>query len=157
MATYQGSSGLKRLREKIDLKGKLLVGQVAEKLATHLTDESPVGSRFYNSILGSVENDAGDFKNSWVVSFNDVNKGTRWADPTGSASIAEAIVQGSRYNFEEKVYITNSTEQADNVENGWDDNPVYGWSEKDGYHIVANSKDVAEALLISVANKVSKM
>lgn len=157
MATYQGSNGLKRLREKIDLKGKLLVGQVAEKLATHLTDESPLGSDFYRSSQGLIGNDVGDFKNSWSVGLGTINQTTRPADTTGSGSIAEAIVQGSRYNFEEKVYVTNSKDYAVNVENGWEDNPTYGWSAKDGYHIVANSKDVAEALLISVANKVSKM
>lgn len=157
MATYKGSQGIQQLREKIALKSKMLVGQSLEKIATHLTDESPIGSPYYNSSLGAVENDEGDFKNSWSVGLGGINPTIRPADTTGSGSIADAIVQGKMYNLQEKSYVTNSKDYAVNVENGWEDNPAFGWKAKDGYHLVENSKGVVNAILVSVANRVSKM
>src|SRR5256885_8371159 len=37
-----------------------------------------------------------------------------------------------------RSYITNSKEYAQMVEDGWEDNPEYGWKAKGGYHVVGN-------------------
>ena len=43
------------------------------------------------------------------------------------------------------------------VEDGWDDNPEYGWKAKGGYHVVENNVGSAVAILEAVAQKVSKL
>ena len=53
--------------------------------------------------------------------------------------------------------ITNSKDYAQQVEEGWEDNPEYGWKAKGGYHVVGNNTGTAAAILEAVANKVSKM
>ena len=63
MAVYEGSAGIKALRDKINLKSKMLVGESLEKIATHMVDESPLGAEFYRSKQGLIDNDVGDFKN----------------------------------------------------------------------------------------------
>lgn len=157
MATYSGKSGIEALRKKVALKSKMLVGESATRIATHLVDESPLGSPYYNSKMGLVMNDVGDYKNSWVVSLNGADAGTRTADTTGAAAVADAIHKGKIYNLQESVFITNSTPQAYNIEVGWEDNPTYGWKAKAGYGVVKGSKSTAIGILEGVALKVSKM
>lgn len=158
MAIYEGAAGISKLKEKIKQKSKLLVGESAEKVATYLIDNSVIGAPYYGvKGDGAVENDQGDFKNSWQVGLGEADKTIREADPSGSAAIANAIVKGKSYNMQDKVYITNNVEHAELVEEGWDDNPVFGWEAKDGYHLVRDSEPIATAILQAVANKVSKM
>lgn len=157
MATYSGKAGVEALKKKIALKSNLMVGESTTRVATLLVDASPLGSPYYNSKQGLILNDVGDYKNSWKVSLNGYDAGTRVADRTGAAAVADAIHQGKIYNMQERVFITNSTEQAYNIENGWEDNPTYGWKAKAGYGVVKHNKQAAIGILEAVAFKVSKM
>lgn len=155
MAVYSGTSGIEQLKAKIRLKSKKLVGESAEKIAIALVDDSPLGAEYYHSLEGNVENDVGDFKNSWTVGNGSPDPTSRHADPTGSSAIANAIAQGKAYNLQSKVYVTNNVEHAGMVEHGWDANPVYGWEAKDGYHTVRENIGTANLILTAVAAKVS--
>ena len=66
-------------------------------------------------------------------------------------------MKGKRYNLEEEVYVTNNVDHADKVEEGWRDNPEYGWKAKDGYHVVSKNITTAQTILEIVADKVSKI
>lgn len=157
MATYTGSTGIKNLRDKINRDSKRLVGNVIEGVTKLMVDESPVGEAFYPSKDGGVFNDEGDYKNSWAVGLGHVNPEVRAADTTGSAAIAEGIIAASRYDLEDKVYITNSRDHAENVEYGWGANPEKGWKPKEGYKVVTNNigaaKTIVEITASSLANK----
>lgn len=157
METYEGLAGIKALKEKNRLKSKLLVGETVSKVTTILTDDSPIGDEYYNSKIGLVQNDRGDFKNSWSVGFNSPDLTTRAADTTGASSIVDGIVKGNTYNLQELVYITNNVDHAEQVENGWKDNPEYGWKAKDGYHVVSKNVDTAIFIMNLVALKVSRL
>ena len=157
MAIYSGSAGIAQLREKIKQKSKMLVGESAEKVAIFMVESSPLGVEYYRSKQGLIQNDVGDFKNSWVVGLGDSETITRPADAAGTAAVADAIVKGSQYNFQEQVYVTNSVDHAGMVEEGWRDNPEYGWKAKEGYHVVRDGTTTAEAILEAVAEKVSKL
>lgn len=157
MAVYEGSRGIAALLQKIETKSKLLVGESAEKIATALVDDSPLGAEYYASKQGLIQNDVGDFKNSWNVGLGTPDPSTRVADTAGTAAVAEAIVKGKRYNLEEEVYVTNNVDHADKVEEGWRDNPEYGWKAKDGYHVVSKNITTAKSILEIVADKVSKI
>lgn len=155
MATYNGSNGIQQLREKIKKKGKLLVGESVEKLAITLVDNSPLGVEHYNSSQGVINNDVGDYKNSWTVGIGSPDPSTRAADAAGTGAVADAMIKSKLYNFEDKVYITNNVDHASQVEHGWEERPDYGWKAKDGYHVVAGTVGTANAILQAVANKVS--
>lgn len=157
MTIYEGSKGIAALREKIALKSKLLVGESAEKIATVLVDDSPLGAPYYQSKQGLIVNDIGDFKNSWSVGLGAIDSTVRPADTAGTAAVADAIVKGKLYDLQDEVYITNSKEYAQMVEQGWDDNLEYGWKAKGGYHVVGNNVGTAVAILEAVAQKVSKL
>lgn len=157
MATYEGSQGIAALKAKIRTKSKTLVGESLEKIAILLIDESPLGAPYYSSKQGNIENDIGDFKNSWMVGLGTPNKASRDADAAGTAAVADAIIQGKRYNLEEVSYVSNNIGHADDVEDGWKDNPEYGWKAKDGYHVVGNNVGAAKAICELIANKVSKI
>ena len=157
MAVYEGSRGIAALLQKIETKSKLLVGESAEKIATALVDDSPLGAEYYASKQGLIQNDVGDFKNSWTVGLGTPNKASRDADAAGTAAVADAIVKSKRYNLEEEVYVTNNVGHADKVEEGWRDNPEYGWKAKDGYHVVSKNITTTQTILEVVANKVSKI
>lgn len=157
MAVYEGSKGIAALLQKIETKSKLLIGESAEKIATALVDDSPLGAEYYASKQGLIQNDVGDFKNSWNVGLGTPDPSTRVADTAGTAAVADAIVKGKRYNLEEKVYVSNNVGHADKVEEGWRDNPEYGWKAKDGYHVVSKNITTAQTILEVVANKVSKI
>lgn len=157
MAVYEGSKGIAALLQKIETKSKLLVGESAEKITTALVDDSPLGAEYYASKQGLIQNDVGDFKNSWNVGLGVPDPSTRVADTAGTAAVAEAIVKGKRYNLEEEVYVTNNVDHADKVEEGWRDNPEYGWKAKDGYHVVSKNITTAQTILEIVADKVSKI
>lgn len=157
MTIYEGSKGIAALREKIALKSKLLVGESAEKIATVLVDDSPLGAPYYQSKQGLIVNDIGDFKNSWSVGLGAIDPTVRPADTAGTAAVADAIIKGKLYDLQDEVYITNSKEYAQMVEEGWDDNLEYGWKAKGGYHVVGNNTGTAVAILEAVAQKVSKL
>ena len=157
MAVYSGSAGIAQLREKIKQKSKMLVGESAEKVAVFMVESSPLGVEYYRSKQGLIQNDVGDFKNSWAVGLGDSETITRPADAAGTAAVADAIVKGSQYNFQDQVYVTNSVDHAGMVEEGWRDNPEYGWKAKEGYHVVRDGTTTAEAILEAVAEKVSKL
>lgn len=157
MAVYSGSAGIAQLREKIKQKSKMLVGESAEKVAVFMVESSPLGVEYYRSKQGLIQNDVGDFKNSWVVGLGDSETITRPADAAGTAAVADAIVKGSQYNFQDQVYVTNSIDHAGMVEEGWRDNPEYGWKAKEGYHVVRDGTTTAEAILEAVAEKVSRL
>lgn len=157
MATYNGSKGINALKEKIALKSKLLVGESVEKITITLVDDSPLGAPYYQSKQGLVVNDVGDFKNSWSVGLGSIDPTVRPADTEGTAAVVDAITKGKLYNLQDEVYITNSKEYAQMVEEGWEDNPDYGWKAKGGYHVVGNNTGTAVAILEAVAQKVSKM
>ena len=157
MAVYSGSAGIAQLREKIKQKSKMLVGESAEKVAIFMVESSPLGVEYYRSKQGLIQNDVGDFKNSWAVGLGDSETITRPADAAGTAAVADAIVKGSQYNFQDQVYVTNSVDHAGMVEDGWRDNPEYGWKAKEGYHVVRDGTTTAEAILEAVAEKVSKL
>lgn len=160
MAVYSGSAGITQLREKIKQKSKTLVGESAEKVAIYMIDESPLGVEVYPSRMGEVYNDVGDFKNSWQVGLGSPDKSIRDADSAGTEAVADAIVKGKAYNFEDKVYVTNNVEHADKVEEGWESiglRALRGWGDKDGYHVVRDGTTTAEAILVAVAEKVSKL
>ena len=157
MAVYSGSAGIAQLREKIKQKSKMLVGESAEKVAIFMVESSPLGVEYYRSSQGLIQNDVGDFKNSWAVGLGDSETITRPADAAGTAAVADAIVKGSQYNFQDQVYVTNSVDHAEMVEDGWRDNPEYGWKAKEGYHVVRDGTTTAEAILEAVAEKVSKL
>lgn len=157
MAIYNGSKGIAALKEKIALKSKLLVGESVEKIAITLVDDSPLGAPYYQSKQGLIVNDVGDFKNSWSVGLGSIDPTVRPADTEGTAAVVDAIIKGKLYNLQDEVYITNSKEYAQQVEEGWEDNPDYGWKAKGGYHVVGNNTGTAVAILEAVAQKVSKM
>lgn len=157
MATYSGSSGIQQLRAKIAMKSKMLVGETAENITVALIDNSPVGVELYPSRLGMIPNDAGDFKNSWQVGLGSPDQSIRAADPSGSGAVANAIVKGKAYNFQEAVFITNSVDHAEHVEDGWQERPEYGWKAKGGYHVVSGNVGLATAIAIAVANKVKQL
>ena len=157
MAVYSGSAGIAQLREKIKQKSKQLVGESAEKVAIFMVESSPLGVEYYRSKQGLIQNDVGDFKNSWAVGLGDSETITRPADAAGTAAVADAIVKGSQYNFQDQVYVTNSVDHAEMVEDGWRDNPEYGWKAKEGYHVVRDGTTTAEAILEAVAEKVSRL
>ena len=157
MAVYTGSQGIASLREKIKLKSKMLVGESLEKIATTLVDESPLGAPYYQSKQGLIANDVGDFKNSWQVAFNTPNTAIREANAEGTGAVVSAITTSKLYNLEDAAFVTNNVEHAEDVEQGWDDNPEYGWKAKGGYHVVGNNVGSAVAILEAVAQKVSKL
>ena len=157
MAIYSGSAGIAQLREKIKQKSKMLVGESAEKVAVFMVESSPLGVEYYRSKQGLIQNDVGDFKNSWAVGLGDSETITRPADAAGTAAVADAIVKGSQYNFQDQVFVTNSVDHAGMVEEGWRDNPEYGWKAKEGYHVVRDGTTTAEAILEAVAEKVSRL
>lgn len=157
MAVYSGAAGIKQLREKLQQKSKMLIGESALKVATTLVDNSPVGAEFYTSKQGEIQNDAGDYKNSWSVGYGTPNPTVRAADTSGAGAVADAIVKSKQYNFQGAVYVTNSIPHAPMVEEGWADNPVYGWKAKDGYHVVRNNIGIAQAILELTALKVSQL
>ena len=157
MTVYSGSAGIAQLREKIKQKSKMLVGESAEKVAIFMVESSPLGVEYYRSKQGLIQNDVGDFKNSWAVGLGDSETITRPADAAGTAAVADAIVKGSQYNFQDQVYVTNNIDHAGMVEDGWRDNPEYGWKAKEGYHVVRDGTTTAEAILEAVAEKVSKL
>ena len=157
MATYEGSQGIAALKAKIKTKSKMLVGESLEKITVMLVDESPLGAPFYASTQGAIQNDVGDFKNSWAVGLGSPNLITRGADTAGTAAVADAIIQGKRYNLEEVSYVSNNIGHADDVEDGWKDNPEYGWKAKDGYHVVGQNIGAAKAICELIATKVSKI
>ena len=157
MATYEGSQGIAALKAKIKTKSKMLVGESLEKIAILLIDESPLGAPYYTSKQGKIKNDIGDFKNSWMVGLGLPNKASRDADAAGTAAVADAIIQGKRYNLEEVSYVSNNVGHADEVEDGWKDNPEYGWKAKDGYHVVGQNIGAAKAICELIATKVSKI
>lgn len=157
MAVYEGSRGIAALLQKIETKSKLLVGESAEKIATALVDDSPLGAEYYASKQGLIQNDVGDFKNSWNVGLGTPDPSIRPADTAGTAAVAEAIVKGKRYSLEEEVYVTNNVDHAEMVEEGWRENPEYGWKAKDGYHVVSKNITTAKSILEIVADKVSKI
>ena len=157
MAIYEGSQGITALKAKIAMKSKKLVGESLEKIAVMLVDESPLGAEYYASKQGAIQNDVGDFKNSWTVGLGTPDLSTRAADTAGTAAVADAIIQGKRYNLEEVSYVSNNIGHADDVEDGWKDNPEYGWEAKDGYHVVGNNVGAAKAICELIANKVSKI
>ena len=157
MATYEGSQGIAALKAKIKTKSKMLVGESLEKIAILLVDESPLGAPYYVSKQGNIQNDVGDFKNSWTVGLGSPDISTRAADTAGTAAVADAIVKGKLYNLEEVNYVTNNKDYAEMVEEGWKDNPEYGWKAKDGYHVVGNNIGAAKAICELIATKVSKI
>ena len=157
MAVYTGSQGIASLREKIKLKSKMLVGESSEKITTHMVDESPLGVEVYPSLKGKVYNDVGDFKNSWSVGLGAVDPTVRSADTEGMGAVLDAIHKNKSYNLEDVTYVTNSIDHAKMVEDGWDDNPEYGWKAKGGYHVVGNNVGSAVAILEAVAQKLSKL
>ena len=159
MAVYEGKQGIASLREKIKLKSKMLVGESLEKIAVTLVDESPLGAPYYQSpTLGeAIKNDVGDFKNSWQVAFNKPNKAIREANAEGTGAVIGAITMSRAYNLEDVSFVTNNVEHAEDVEQGWDDNPEYGWKAKGGYRVVENNTGSAVAILEAVAQKVSKL
>ena len=157
MTTYEGSQGIAALKAKIKTKSKMLVGESLEKIAILLIDESPLGAPYYASKQGNIENDIGDFKNSWMVGLGTPNTESRGADAAGTAAVADAIIQGKRYNLEEVSYVSNNIGHADDVEDGWKDNPEYGWKAKDGYHVVGQNIGAAKAICELIATKVSKI
>lgn len=157
MAIYEGSQGIAALKAKINAKSKMLVGESLEKIATLLVDESPLGAPYYASKQGAIQNDVGDFKNSWTVGLGSPDLSTRAADTAGTAAVSDAIVKGKRYNLEEVNYVTNNKDYAEMVEDGWKDNPEYGWKAKDGYHVVGNNIGAAKTICELVAEKVSKI
>ena len=159
MAVYEGSQGITALKAKIAMKSKMLVGESLEKIAVTLVDESPLGAPYYQSpTLGeAIKNDVGDFKNSWTVGLGTPDLSTRAADTAGTAAVADAIVKGKRYNLEETNYVTNNKDHAEMVEDGWADNPEYGWKAKQGYHVVGNNVGAAKAICEIVAQKISKI
>lgn len=157
MAVYEGKQGIASLREKIKLKSKMLVGESLEKIAVTLVDESPLGAPHYPSKQGLIANDVGDFKNSWQVAFNKPNKAIREANAEGTGAVIGAITMSRAYNLEDVSFVTNNVEHAEDVEQGWDDNPEYGWKAKGGYHVVGNNVGSVVAILEAVAQKVSKL
>ena len=72
-------------------------------------------------------------------------------------AVLDAIHKNKAYNLEDTTYVTNSIDHAKMVEEGWDDNPEYGWKAKGGYHVVENNAGSAVAILEAVAQKVSKL
>lgn len=157
MAIYEGSQGIAALKAKINKKSKLLVGESLEKIATLLVDESPLGAEYYASTQGAIQNDVGDFKNSWNVGLGSPDASIRAADTAGTAAVADAIVKGKLYNLEDTSFVTNNVDHAEKVEDGWADNPEYGWKAKEGYHVVGNNIGAAKAICEIVAEKVSKI
>ena len=157
MTVYSGSAGIAQLREKIKQKSKMLGSESTEQIAIYLIDNSVVGGRYYNSRGDLIENDQGDFKNSWQVAFGEPNKEYREADSTGAGAVASAIVTSKTYDMQDEMFVTNNIGHAEKVEEGWEANPQYGWEAKDGYHLVRDSKGTATAILMSVAEKVSKL
>lgn len=157
MAIYEGSQGIAALKAKIAMKSKMLVGESLEKIAVMLVDESPLGAEYYASKQGAIQNDVGDFKNSWTVGLGSPAVSTRAADSAGTAAVADAIVKGKLYNLEDITYVTNNVDHAEKVEDGWADNPEYGWKAKEGYHVVGNNIGAAKAICEIVAEKVSKI
>ena len=157
MAIYEGSQGITALKAKIAMKSKKLVGESLEKIAVMLVDESPLGAEYYASKQGAIQNDVGDFKNSWVVGLGVVDPTVRSADTEGMGAVLDAIHKNKAYNLEDTTYVTNSVDHAKMVEDGWDDNPEYGWKAKGGYHVVENNIGSTVAILEAVAQKVSKL
>ena len=159
MAIYEGSQGITALKTKIAMKSKKLVGESLEKIAVMLVDESPLGAPYYQSpTLGeAIKNDVGDFKNSWQVAFNKPNKAIREANAEGTGAVIGAITMSKAYNLEDVSFVTNNVEHAEDVEQGWKDNPEYGWKAKDGYHVVGNNIGAAKAICEIVAQKISKI
>lgn len=160
MAVYEGKQGIASLREKIKLKSKMLVGESVEKITITLVDDSPLGAPYYQSKQGLVVNDVGDFKNSWSVGLGSIDSTVRPADTEGTAAVVDAIIKGKAYNFEETVFVTNNTDHAEKVEEGWESiglRALRGWGDKEGYHVVENNTATAVAILEAVAQKVSKL
>lgn len=157
MAVYEGSQGIAALKAKIRTKSKMLVGESLEKIATILVDDSPLGAEYYASKQGTIQNDVGDFKNSWIVGLGAPDPSTRAADTAGTAAVADAIIKGKLYNLQEMNYVTNNKDYAEMVEEGWRDNPEYGWKAKGGYHVVSGNILVAKTVLEVVAEKLSRI
>lgn len=157
MATYTGKAGIAQLKANLELKAKTLMGETIQQVTTLLVDESPVGADNYRSKQGLVANARGDFKNSWVVGLGEKNNTTRHADTTGAGAIAGAMIARRTYNMQELVYITNNLPYANNVEKGWDDNPIYGWKAKDGYGVVQHTQTMIPLILTSIATKVKTL
>ena len=158
MAVYSGSAGIAQLREKIKQKSKQLVGESAEKVAIFMVESSPLGVEYYRSKQGLIQNDVGDFKNSWAVGLGDSETITRPADAAGTAAVADAMSMSNNYNFEDSAFVTNNVEHADNVDHlGWMPVPEYGWKGKGSYSVMSKGTPTAKAILEAVAEKVSRL
>ena len=157
MAVYEGKQGIASLREKIKLKSKMLVGESLEKIAVTLVDESPLGAPYYQSKQGLIANDVGDFKNSWSVGLGAVDTTVRSADTEGMGAVLDAIHKNKAYNLEDTTYVTNSIDHAKMVEDGWDDNPEYGWKAKGGYNVVKGNIITAQTILTFIASRISQI
>jgi hypothetical protein len=159
MAEYKGSQGIAALKKKLELQANMLGQLAAMSVARHIVDESPVGVDIYPSAVGGVENDPGDFKNSWKVGVGAVDYDIREADASGLGAYAEAPTDAARFDHrrQDEIYVTNSVDHAGQVENGWyaSDDPdriALGWEDRDGYHVVQNNKDKMVGILKDVAN-----
>lgn len=157
MTTYKGSEGIRQLRKKIKDKQQLLMRETITSVTTFIVDASPVGAPMYNSRLGKIENDVGDYKNSWAVGLGKPNLVVRVGDASGGMAISSALSKSLSYNDEDKVYITNNTSHAVNVENGWVARPDLGWKAKSGYNTVALATPTIQLMTQAIALKVSKL
>lgn len=157
MAKYSGSQGIEALRKKIKLKSETLMRETSLSILNFVVDTSPIGAPIYNSKSGAVYNDVGDYKNSWTLGIGVARPVVRDGDASGAYAIRDGNLTMRNYKLEDKIYITNATGHAKNVEFGWEANTEYGWKPKDGYHVVAQTTPTAIAIANAVAIKVGKM
>ena len=131
-----------------------------ENVTTMIVEASVVGEAVYPSKMGAFTNDeVGEYKNSWMVGIGTPDTSTRGGDISGGEAINEAKDSMALYDFEEDIYITNNTVQAEMIEDGWNSekSPMradLGWKDKSGYGIVSGNVGRAKSIILETFEKV---
>lgn len=160
MATFKGSSGIDKLKQKIKLKTKRMISDAVNYSTTYITAASPYGSPAYgpdDNPIYEKEGDVGEFKNSWFATTNLNTVHERDGNTGGSDSIDSGNSFFANYNLQETMYIVNGALHAKYVEEGWyvsdfPERASFSQPDKDGYHITTRSKGVIKEIFKNSIN-----
>lgn len=159
MATYKGVKGVQELADSIHDKLRSVVARSGSAIALELIETSEqvgaIGAESYPTKVGEVYNEVGDYINNWHVSTT-VRSNLNPPDPLASDARIDAIEFERSYELGKSVYIYNTVEYAENVEEGWPEMPELGWKSREGYNVFGIVAENVDEILVKVATSVSK-